>query len=492
MNKILQKCMRDNTVKISDKIHGTAVEVFKNMPAFLDKKFKSAMKMLDPEIPLTYEGYRRLTPKEEYLGNLSTGTKSAIDLAISTLYTVEYIFNYDGQKIRRPLLLPYAERGNIIRISNTPYTVAPVLSDRVITPSDNGVFIRLLISKINMYTISRNIYKNKQKVPMSVIYSTDIARVTVSTDKIGKPVPPIALYLFAKYGVRETFKKFLNIEGDDLLLTTDYTKLYEDSDVEKAKRSLEQKYNIYSSTKVRPRSHRDTTYEGHDLSVCISKNIKDSPLLENMISGLIYSLDMLPELGDDVIDVMNDLNDEKHFWLLLLGRLIYKDAYSQARIISDMKSHLSVLNGYLDQTAKELLLAVDLELEDFFDLIGAVLENYNKWVINSKDYNSNLENRYVDIDYYTSYDIIYSFNKVLLNLNRRKTKTLGDLRYKEVVKIFSEFSSKKIYSLVKSSATNLTLQVADISSDNIYIKSTSILEDRFGLLTVVILLIAFV
>jgi len=468
MNSILKKCMRDHTAKISDKIHGTATEVFKNMPAFLDRKFKSAMKMLDPEIPLTYEGYRKLTPKEEYEANLSAGTKSAIDLAISTLYMVEYIFKYEGQTIKRPLLLPYAERGNIIRISNTPYTVSPVLSDRVITPSDNGVFIRLLISKINMYSVSRNIYKNKQKVPLSIIYSTDIARVAVTTDKIGKPVPPIALYLFAKYGVIEAFNKYTDVKPDDILITT------------KLDPHILEKYDVYESTKVRPRSHRDATYEGHDIKVCISKHIKESPLTENMVSSLIYSLDMLPELGEDLEEVMTDLKEEKHFWLLLLGRLTYKDAYSQARIISDMKSHLSVLNGYLDQTAKDLLVEVGLDLEDFFDLLAAVLDNYNKWVINSKEYNSKLENRYVDIDYYTSYDIIYSFNRVLLNLNRRKSKTIGNLRYKEVVKIFSEFSSKRIFSLVKSASTNLTLMVCDISSDNIYIKSTSTLEDQSG------------
>ncbi len=466
MNKILTQCMIDHTVKISDKIHGTATEVFKNMPMFLDKKFKSAMKMLDPEIPLVYEGYRKLTPKEEYRANLSSGTKSAIDLAVSTLYMVEYIFSYDGQKIRKPLLLPYAERGNILRISNTPYTIAPVLSDRVITPSDNGVFIRLLISKINMYSISRNIYKNDQKIPMSVIYSTDIARVNISSDKIGKPVPPIALYLFSKYGVCGTFEKYLGVHKSQIIITDELETI--DSD----------KYNIYRSTQSRPRSHRDHTYEGHNVCIAIDKEVMDSPILENLVSSLIYSLDMLPELGDDVKEVILNLEEEKYFWLLLLGRLTYKDAYSQARIIADMKAHLNVINGYLDQTAKDLLVEVDLNLEDFFDLLAAVLDNYNKWVINSKEYNSNLDNRYVDIDYYTSYDIVYSFNKVLLNLNRRKTKTLDGLRYKEVVKIFSEFSSKKIYSLVKSSATNLTLMVADISLDMIYIKSTSTLEDQ--------------
>jgi len=475
MNKFLEKCMVDNTLLISSKIHGTAMDVFRNMPNFLDQKFKSAMKMLDPEIQLTYEGYRKLTPKEEYAANMSPGTKTSIDLAVSTLYMVEYIFKYEGQTIRKPLLLPYGERGNIIRISNTPYTVAPVLSDRVITPSENGIFIKLHISKINMYSVSRNISKNNQKIPMSIVYSTDIARVSVTTDKIGKPVPPIALYLFAKFGIKETFNKYLGIKEEDIIITTEVDE------------QITTDYNVYASTNDRPRSHRDTTYEGHHVKVCIHKSIRDTPLLENLISSLLYSLDMLPELGEDVVEVMQDIEEEKHFWLLLLGRLTYKDAYSQARIIGDMRSHLIILNGYLDQNAKDLLAEVDIHLDDFFDLLAAVLDNYNKWVINSKEYNSKLENRYIDIEYYISYDIIYSFNKVLLNLNRRKSKTMDQLRYKEVVKIFSEFSSKKIYSLVKSAATNLTLMVAsDISSDMIYIKSTANLEDRWSFITVML------
>lgn len=506
MNSILEKCMEENTPKISEKIHGKAIEIFKNMPSYLDKKFASSMKMLDSSIPLKYLGYKHLTPKEEYKANISSGTKTSIDLASSTLYMVEYLFEYENEKFKKPLLLPYAKRGNIVDISNTAYTIGPVLSDRVITPNDNGVFFRLDISKINVFAQSKNIRVNGRDTPTSVIYSSDIARVTVSSDNIGKPVPPIALYLFAKYGIDKTLQKYLKFRPDDYIFglypkgELECVHTDEENDEENAeyeeKLALQKRYeeikesglyNIYESTKVRPRSHRDTIYEGQDTYIAIKKTINIETFHENMITSIIYSLDMLPELGDDAYYLYEHAknnptdkdacDDEKEFWLLLLGRLIYKDAYSQARIIGDLRAHLNVLKGYLDQTAKDLIAVHDLE--DFFDLIGLTLKDFNKWVMHYKEYNSDVENRYVDMDYYTSYDISYTFNKVILNLNRRKSKTAGNLRFREVSKIFSEFSAKKIYSLVKSSATNLTMVVAsDVSSDLIYIKSTANLEDQ--------------
>ena len=105
----------------------------------------------------------------------------------------------------------------------------------------------------------------------------------------------------------------------------------------------------------------------------------------------------------------------------------------------------------------------------------------NEWLDNCKDYNSDLNNRYIDMLYYLAYDLILGFNKVIIGINKRASKK-AEVSVKEIRKLMdNELTSRKIFGLVKSSATNLAIMLADSVSDIKYPKITSMLEDQFGL-----------
>lgn len=485
MNMTLSNTIATTSPAWNKKVtEGASKEILSDAPAFLDKIFKDSIKSLNPKVNLKYLGYRRLTPKEEF-DKLFSNTDNRVnyDLARSDLYMVEHVFSLDGNEIRRQQWLPFTDSGNLIHISNTVYHIVPVLSDTVISPSAREVFTRLLKDKLSFKSVNRNILVNGEKVPGEIIYSY-IVKVNESQikDNIGKPLPPISLYLLGEYGFYTTLKRYVKNTDVFITMTTDA------KEIEDIKNKG---YIIYESTKIKPRGLKDIGYLGHDVKICVSEKIGKNMFLENFINGIIYALDLFPDQADDFMRLIkphnnneNDLYMEKLFWRILLGRISFKNSYSVDRIITDINETYDTLQGYMDSLTKEKLHENGLtNVENFFDLLAVILTNYNVWLLSYKEYNSDINNRYIDIRYYIFYDIIIGFNKVILNISKRGSKK--SLNLKEVNKIFSnELSPRKIFGLVKSKAQNIAIMLAESTSDVKYLKITALLEDRWSFITV--------
>ena len=443
---LLKRCF-DYTPKISKELNGTVKKEFEEIPAFLENVFSNSMKMLSPGIPLEFLGIEKVSPKEEIKYN--TTTRYVHDIAESYLYMIKFVFRYNKKDIiEKPMYIPFAERGNLTKLSGTRYVVSQVVSDRSISPSNNGIFLKLMISKLNFSTVMKTIIKNQQKYAVSLLHSK-LLLLNID-DKLGKPITPIFIYLLTKYG--------LSSYSRNLIFKYDVTENdYED-------------YDVYESTTIKPRGHLATVYKPHNLKILVNKNHNDEPLIAN----LLYCLDMFPELSKDLINVYGNDKKEKEFFTMVLARLLYKDSYSLYRMLDDTKQHLMSLEGYLDAITAKNLRYVGIDVENFYKLLETILFKYSDLVVNFKDYHNNLNNKYLDVLSYITYNIYYTFNKVLLRINSRgPTITL-----KEVSKNLSELSSKKIFSIIKSSGVNLTLSVFDYSGDLIYPKSTAIIEDQ--------------
>lgn len=469
MNNVLAQVIDNTCPKINSKIiNGIAKELLSTAPEYLDEIFRSSIKSVSRNVDFKYLGYRVLTPEEAY-NKLTTTDPNKIqyDLAVSNVYVIEFLFSFNGEELSKQIYLLYADDGNLTTFSNTQYIIKPILSDTVISPSYDGLFVRLLKDKISITSFPRNFIINGRKIPKDVI-STEIMRTSVpdNKDNIGKPVTSLALYILGEYGIRETFKKYFNI--DEYVITNGNVDHLRDT------------HNVYESTKFKPKSLKGFVYIGHDVKICIPKSVNSPRALENLIFGIIYTLDIFPNETNDLIEVLStgDVQKELYFWRALLGRISCKDNYGMDRIIPDTNEHFEVLQGYLDTLIKTKLSEGGIFVDNFFDLLICILENYNTWVLKSKEYTSDLNNRYIDIMYYLMYEIIVGFNKVILSINRRATKP-KEISTKEIVKIVSNsLGTKKIFGLVKSTTLNLTLQVSDNVCDNYYMKITSELEDQ--------------
>ena len=459
MNKLLEITMQEFTPKISPEIHGKIEEELKQLPNFIDDIFKNSIKLLSSDIPIEYLGWERMSPKEE-IKHMSTNNKYVHDMARSNTYMVKFIFRLHKHEImEKPMYLIYGEDGNLIKLSGTTYVGSYILSDRSLSPSLGGIFLKLMISKLNFTISYKSIIKNGEKIPVGII-NCKILLLNIM-DKLGKPITPVFLYSLCRYGISHFDNEMLLYKDDDN--NTKTKELMDTHDIYTT---------IYQGLNSKPRNHMNSSYIPHNIQIAVKKGTGNI----HMISAIIYVLDMLPDLEKDLLKVYGNVEKEKELFVIALSRILYKESYSGHRMLEDTKLHLSSLDGYLDIITKNNLKYIDIHVNDFYELLCNIVDKYQDLVVNFKDYHNNLKNKYMDFLPYIGYDIIYIFNKIMLRINRRgKIITV-----KEIIKNFTELSPKKIYSLIKTNGQNLALSVLENTSDIKYVKATSIQEDYNG------------
>lgn len=473
MNDLLSGVIDNNSPKFNKNVvDGSINKIFKTFPQYLDYIFKSSILSLTKGIGLSYLGYRKMSPKEEIDKLIMTSENNVMyDVSNNDVYPIELMFTYNDVKFSRYLYLPYADRGNIINFSGTPYHVVPVLSDNILSPNHKEIFVRLLKAKLSFKSVVKNFIVNGDRVPGEVI-NCQILRVNEAqiVDNIGKPLVAVSSYLTAEKGFKGALKHYCGIHAKDIIITHGDT-------------SELKGYDIYESTKIKPRGLKENIYTPHDVKICIKQGNYNITLAKNIIFGTLYIFDMFSESANEMVDVINngDFKVEKMYWQMYIGRLSYKNTFSIDRMYGDVVEHFDSLEGYIDNDTKDKLKNLGRGVNTFFDLVALVMENYSTWVMNSKEYNSSIENRYIDVKYYILYDIIIGFNRIILNINKRMSKK-SKLSLKEIQSLFkSELSPKLILSLTKSSSMNLAIQGCSYTADIMYPKITSLLEDRFGL-----------
>lgn len=454
MNIILANVQDKNTPQFNKNItEGSAKKVLKGAPNYLDAIIVSNMKTTS-QFGLEYHGWRRLTPKEEF-DKLAKqkDVKVIYDLARSDLYMVEFRFTYNGAPIYRYIYLPYAERGNIMKISDTNYHILPVLSDTVISPSNDELFVRLLKDKLTFNRITKNFIVDGEKALGQIIHSA-IYRLAGRQiqDNLGTSFPSTSLYLAAVFGVKDTLKKYANITNMRITKdgnTSDYIG----------------NYRVYESTGLKPRGLKEHNYFPHDLKILIPREqiTQDNiSFIDNFIYGLLYTLDLMPNLGDELLEMFDthDVANEKLAWKLTLGRVIFKNGYSVDKMSIEMNDHFNSLSNYMDSQIREKLRDIGIHVNSFFDLLAVILSNYNTWLLNSKEHNSDINNRYLDMLYYLLYDIFAGLNRALGDISKKGSKRV--LAEKEVVTIFGEnVKPRKIFNIIKSSSVNLAIMHVD-------------------------------
>jgi hypothetical protein len=470
MNSILHKVLIDNSPDISENVvNGLATKIIPEAPAYLDKIIKSVFKSA-PE-GFRYLGYRKLSPDEVYNSLFSGKNKTVVyNIAKNNLYTIELIFDYEGSRIKRHLLLPYVLDGGIITLSDTKYHIVPVMSDTVISVGDNEVFIKLLRDKTNVYRDNKNIKVNGKVTNAQILYSNLCrAKVTSAKTNLSKTVTPLSGYVLGDLGLVDSFKRYLNI-----------TPIFTTAPISDADRA---DYIVYESNKIKPKSLKDNKYEGHDFKILIDINaeIHKPTLLENFIAGIFYMLDIFPAYTFDLMTLLQVESPENKrkeilLWRMILGRLAYKDYYSLDRVYTLMEEHFSIISCYNDEWVKSKLTEIGIRIETFFDLLVEVLDRFNIWLLERKESNNTIDKRYLDIPYYILCELIIGINKTVFETKRKKERGLSET---EVINIFNKnLSPTKIFKVMKSSGMNIALMLVDSTSDNKYAKITSIFEEQ--------------
>ncbi len=466
MDRFLRKIIDTKLPQANKSIlKGIARDELTKAMSFIDTILSNNMTTMTKS-KLKYLGCERCSPRTEFKRMLSRTTerKTVWDISRTDFYCIDINFEYDNIPFRRHLLLPYSGKGGITYISDTPYAITPVLTDTVLSPSKNELFAKFYNDKMIFKRYGRNFVINGAKVAGQIIH-TNIYRVRTNdgSNTLGKVYQPIALYVLGKYGLREALKR----KGITDYKVTDNVVTPEDM----------KKYDVYESTGVKPRGLRVDAYVGHRIKILIPKN-KATDYVNNLVYSILYILDIFPEDGDNLLPVHNTV-DELDYWRLLMGRAVFTNSLTVTGMLTNINSHFEVLEGYMDSITKAKLETVNIKVDCFYELLIEVLSRFNDMLINYRNYNSDVNNSYIEILYYILFDIIVGINKTLYGIRKRESKKI--LTIKELERLFNtrrNLSPRTIYGIVKSNAMNLTVSRAEYSGDLLYPKITSMLEHQ--------------
>lgn len=371
----------------------------------------------------TYVGLKRLPPLYEYLKTIEGrgANRASFDVARSDFFLVELIFQYEGVEIKKTLYLPFCRDGGLISIRGATFSVVPVLADKGISISKDTVFVRIPKAKIPFKRkLKHHFLKDGERRSPSIAHSW-IHNRSRKTDKSAgriflKMETTLTHYLLCRYGIKETFKRFLDIDlhiGDEKTITKDTY-------------SPDQ-WSIFTTMGIVPRAvpnHIPKPTIRFAIRKCDYDNIADS-----MIGAVYYLIDNFPDrISPEYLD---GTENEIYLWRVLLGTIIGGITGGDGAIKRGMDEHMSSLDSYIDPVAKNTLQQGDVYVDDFYELLFHVLEVLSGMASQPVEEAANIYDKQLVVLSYALQDVIASLNSMKYRINNKASKkqlTENDIR----------------------------------------------------------------
>lgn len=436
-------------------VNGTINGYTRNVEHYIDQIMKSAFDGFMPGFE--YVGFRRTTPVEEFreITKKRNSSKSTIDVARHDAYMVEYKFRYEGANISKFIYLPFIGDAGTIYISGSRFVISPILSDRVISVGLNNAFVRLLKAKLTFnrlshYFIANGVRENVQ-VAWSEIYN-DKAASTIRVKRTVNGSCTLAHYLFCKYGLDETFKRFGSctpVVGNAQTITEQHYPI--------------DQWVICHSSGVKPKGFGRSFYEQSELFVAIRKE-EYTPMVKNLLGGLFYCTDHFPSR------IRPEYVNSTRLWMILLGHLIWSGNIGEGKLYNDVADHIASLDEYIDNLLTANLRDIGYDCPDFYTLLAIIIHEFNDWLLTSDDRVNTMYNKELSVLYYVCYDITSAIFKLYFKLKAAQKKQLNE---KKIVKIMTTILKPGL--IFRLSKDHGEVSTTTASGDNKALKLTTIL-----------------
>ncbi len=346
---------------------GIVVAHMKEVLPYMDRIIRCVA--LDFIPGLEYLGMERCTPKEQMMfAPTKKKSKRLIDMSVSNVVMVRLRLSWQGEEFNRYLYLPFCEEAGKITISGAKFVIHAVLDDKAITEGDNFIFVRLTRSRVVYYRRMHQVYIDGRLRGTQVITGQlhNIKRDKNGSNfkELSKTFSTLPHYLFGKFGVVETFKRFANAEAKVII----ESEMNED--------------NYPTAEWI----HCECASLGHLNGMRPAIVVKRSDwctLVEGLVSGFFYVYEIFPQRI--VAEYINGLDSEMNLWRILLGHIIYTKDASEGKILSDMNDHYFSLDTYVDEVSKEELSTANVEVDDLWELLAHLIETFSVRIANSGD-----------------------------------------------------------------------------------------------------------
>lgn len=464
MNRLFKQLVEKYNPRVNATImEGLACEHMKLVEAYIHNVFKSAAK----SFPAGFEycDFERCTPEMEYYEvSKPRNNKRTFDIAQSDIYLLRYQFKFQGIELpKMHIYLPFVRDAGIMYLNGTMYHVTPVLSDKVISPGFDSVFVRLLRDKIIFRRLYHSLVINDVREMNYVIWS-QIHRKPhdKKVEKTTKAETCVAHYLFAKYGFTETFKRyagFVPIIGLDEINEERYPR---------------EAYVIVQSSQVKPRSHIGMFYEPCEIRMAIPAE-HWTPLMKSLIIGFYYVVDHFPSrFKPEYVDNID-------LWRILLGHVIFSGAYGENKLFTEMNEHFDSLDDYVDTIIIQKLKESHYHVNNFYDLLAVISQQFNSLVLDDSATLS-MYDKSLEVLYYVLYDItagIFRVNFGLGKLARNKQLNGKQITIDDVKKTLTNFIKPK--AICNLASGKIVIEAVSYSGDHKYFKLTSKITEQESL-----------
>lgn len=452
-----------------DIIKGIAVIQMEGVKGYIDHVWRCASRSFPPgfeyirgEVCTPEEEFREIADAPKLGGRVKRAGRGRIELAQSDVFLMKYRFSWEGVEIPpRYLFLPFVGQAGLMHLRGPRYCVSPVLADPAFSPAkNNGVFTHFTRDKITINRSSATYVCNRKAVSTYVVWSA-IHTLANDQSKRRGVTSCLAHYLFAKYGLQETFKRFAGCdihvgygEIDEINYpTTDWV--------------------ICESAGISPSLYKKKHYEPSRVRLAIPRTAyyntdgKPNVLVDGLVAGFYYVTDHFPER------IRPEYCHSDRFWRLLLGYVIIEGEENGGKIQQQIDAHMASLDEYVDELVLETFQSVGIAPNDIYEFFVFIMQYIHEFLLTvdpASMYGKKLTVlRYVMLDiviaiFRFTYDIRSSGKKGLNSQNIRQA--LGRRLNRDL--IFNLASRHGEVSIISSSSDCALLKLT----------STTVLQER--------------
>lgn len=408
---------------------GFAVSQLQGAEDYIEHVWRCAAKSF-PE-GLEFVNGRRVSP-EEHLSVITgvhgygrEGTlekrrsgRQRVEMARTDVYLMAYQLKWQGKLLDKVYLyLPFLLEAGLMHIRGPLHCVSPVLADVAFSATKESLYIPFTRDKLTFRRKNYAMYIN-DRVRSTYIAWSAIHSEAVKTSKKAGAVSTIPHYLFAKFGVRDTFKRFANVEpviGHEEITSNSHPadEWFVFKTIGSNPPSVGRSNRVYQ---------RSSSYTPTTVRFAVRKE-ECTPLVEALIAGFYY-----------VCDYFNyrmslDYIDEPMFWRTLLGKVIYRNEPNEGKLIIAMDSHIASLDEYVDDLVIEMLTTVNIHVTNTYDFFVHVIENMNEYCLRADPANG--YGKRLKVLNYVLMDIVMGIFRFTFALRNPKKKELEEktIRY---------------------------------------------------------------
>ncbi len=374
-----------------------------------------------------FEGSDWCNEREEYIEVVKPrygNGKGTFELAPSFLRLRKYQFSFEGEKLpMRYLYLPYAEKGGLMRLRGPMYTISPVLADIALSPTKNGVFIALTRDLLTFDRLPYAFVCDGRMINSYVVWSA------VHSNAERNPKKPVVMstlvhYLFCKYGVTETFKRYGKC---DVIVgkMSDGTHHHLGDD-----------WVVCNSTRATPWMYMRRQYRPTDAYLAIPKSMVNDHMVTLLTCGFFYVVDHYPERFNPAYV------DTDRFWRILMGFVIYRNSTNEGKLASDVDAHMASLDKYIDAIVRESLRKANIlvgDEYDAYDFFAYIISEISDIVMNA-----DLATMYGKQLFILRYVMMKIRSQIFLMTYKLNGNSKRQLTKKDVIKIMGQFITREL------------------------------------------------